>query len=146
MNKKEKAVEFFKKGYNCSQSVFVAFNKEFGLTEDVCLKTACAFGAGMGRNQHTCGAVTGALMVLGLRFGKGVGDDESKKKYTYSKVDDFFADFIRINGSISCRELLSNFDLRNEVDYAEIVKQNLFELKCEKYVADAVEITEKLIE
>ena len=74
MKKSEKAVEYFRNKFNCSQSVLTVFSNEYGLSENDCLKMACAFGGGMGRQQQTCGAVTGALMALGLKYGKGIND------------------------------------------------------------------------
>ena len=64
MNKADIAVNAFKDNYNCAQSVFSTFSGELGLTRDFALKAATGFGAGMGRKQHTCGAVTGGVMVL----------------------------------------------------------------------------------
>ena len=79
MTKSEKAINYFQNSFNCAQAVFTPFGLDMGVPEDHCLKIACAFGAGMGRQQCTCGAVTGAMMVLGLHFGKGMGDDNFEK-------------------------------------------------------------------
>jgi len=145
MNKSEKAVEYFRNKFNCSQSVFTVFGTEQGLPEDVCLKISCAFGGGMGRQQLSCGAVTGALMVLGLRYGKAKNDPEEKKQFTYSKTREFFEEFIKLNGSVNCRELLNGLDMNDPVDHNKIMEQKLFDIKCEKYVSDAVTITEKIV-
>ena len=66
MTKSETALDYFRNKFNCSQAVFAAFGPAYGLSEDSCLKIGCAFGGGMGKQQLTCGAVTGALMALGL--------------------------------------------------------------------------------
>jgi len=145
MKKEEKAVEYFRNKFNCSQSVFTVFGLEDGIPEDDCLKISCAFGGGMGRQQHTCGAVTGALMAIGLKYGKGINDTEEKKQLTYSKTREFFEEFINIHGSTNCRELLDGLNMSDPDDHNKITERNLFEIKCEKYVADAVRITEKLI-
>ncbi len=145
MEKSEKALAYFSNHFNCSQSVFTVFGEELGMSENDCLKVACAFGGGMGRQQHTCGAVTGALMVLGMKFGKALNDDEAKKKETYTKTVEFFKEFEKRNGSTTCKALLQNLDMNNEADLKKINELNLFEINCEKYVADAVEIAEKLM-
>ena len=80
MKRSEKALSYFNNSFNCAQSVITSFSPELGLSEDDCLKVSCAFGAGMGKQQHTCGAVSGALMVLGLKFGKALNDNEQKKE------------------------------------------------------------------
>jgi C_GCAxxG_C_C family probable redox protein len=145
MKKEEKAVKYFRNKFNCSQSVLVAFGSEYGISENECLKISCAFGGGMGRQQLTCGAVTGALMVLGLKYGKGIDDPEEKKQLTYSKTREFFEEFIKIHGSTNCRDLLDGLDMSDPVDHEKIMERKLFDIKCEKYVADTVSITEKLL-
>jgi C_GCAxxG_C_C family probable redox protein len=145
MKKSEKALDYFRNKFNCSQSVLTVFSSNFGLSENESLKLACAFGGGMGRQQLTCGAVTGALMAIGLKYGKGINDTEEKKQLTYSKTREFFEEFIKIHGSTNCRELLDGLDMTDPEDHNQIMERNLFEVKCEKYVADAVIITEKLI-
>ena len=145
MDKTKEALEYFRNKFNCSQSVLTPFGTEFNLSADVCLKIATAFGGGMGRQQQTCGAVTGALMAIGLRYGKGINDEEAKKQFTYSKTREFFEEFIKIHGTTNCRELLDGLDMTDPEGHKKIIERNLFELKCEKYVADAVKITEKLL-
>jgi C_GCAxxG_C_C family probable redox protein len=99
----------------------------------------------MGRQQLTCGAVTGALMVLGLKYGKGLNDPEEMKKLTYSKALEFFEEFKKIHGSTNCRELLDGLNMSDPEDHKKIMDRKLFDIKCEKYVSDAVKITEKLM-
>ena len=79
-DKYKKAVEIFKKGFNCSQSVAGAWCEEMGLPFDTAVKIAAGFGGGMGRMREVCGAVTGAFMVLGTIFSTGAPDPQSKKK------------------------------------------------------------------
>ena len=145
MKKSEKALSYFNNSFNCAQSVFTTFGPELGLTEDECLKIACAFGAGMGKQQHVCGAVTGALMVLGARFGKAKNDPESKKDLTYSKADEFLNRFKAKNDSITCKELLRGLNMNNPDELKKINELRLFETSCEKYIQDAVEIIENMI-
>jgi len=145
MNRKEKAIDYFRSRFNCSQSVFTVFGTGQGLSEDDCLKASCAFGGGMGRQQMTCGAVTGAMMALGLKYGKAMNDPEDKKAETYAKTRQLFSEFIKLHGTTSCRELLKGLDMNDPEDHKKIIELGLFEKLCEKYVSDAVGITEKLI-
>ncbi len=145
MKRSEKALAYFNNSFNCAQSVLTSFGPELGLSEDDCLKVSCAFGAGMGKQQHTCGAVSGALMVLGLKFGKARNDSESKKENTYEKAADFLKSFESQNGSIQCFELLQGLNMNDPEDLKKINELRLFETSCEKYISDAVEITEKLL-
>lgn len=144
MGKPEKAVDYFRNKFNCSQSVFTVFGTEQGMSEDDSLKVSCAFGGGMGRQQHTCGAVTGALMALGLKYGKALNDPEEKKQQTYALTREFFQKFTELNGSVNCKVLLEGLDMNDPDDHKTIMDRKLFDLKCEKYVADAVRIVETI--
>ncbi|HQH40920.1 MAG TPA: C-GCAxxG-C-C family protein [Bacteroidales bacterium] len=140
-----KALDLFRNKYNCAQSVLTAFSDTTGLPDDVCLRLSCAFGSGMGRKQYTCGAVTGALMVLGLIYGKGINEGEEKKKHTYQKARLFIEEFEREYGSVSCRNLLQGLDMSNPDDMNKIKQLGLFEKLCEQYVSTAVRLTEKYL-
>jgi C_GCAxxG_C_C family probable redox protein len=146
MTKKDKALNYFGNKFNCSQSVFTVFGTDYGLSENDCLKIGCAFGAGMGRQQLTCGAVTGAIMALGLKFGKATGDPEDKKLETYKKTREFFAEFTRFHKSTSCSVLLHGLDISDPEDHQKIVDQGLFDTVCADCVTDAVLIAEKMME
>ena len=102
------AAELFLKGYNCAQSVMVAFCDVTGLEEDFAAKMASSFGGGMGRMREVCGAVSGMLMVAGLLYGyETPGDDVSKKEH-YARVQELAGQFREEVGSIVCREILKN--------------------------------------
>ena len=145
MNKSEKAVGYFRNKFNCSQSVFTVFSAESGLNEDDSLRISCAFGGGMGRQQQTCGAVTGALMALGMKYGKALNDPEERKQLTYAKTRELFEEFIKIHGSTNCRDLLEGLNMTDPEEHKKIMEKNLFEINCEKYVASAVRIAEVLL-
>jgi len=135
MNKKEKAISYFRSGYNCSQSVLMAFAGE---GEDMA-KAAAAFGGGMGRMQKTCGAVTGAYIWFGVAYAKGGLPDDTDKTRVYEKVREFNRLFVARNGSDSCSELIGE-DLTTPEGKSRIAARGLTEKVCEKCVADAVEI------
>ena len=103
-----KAAELFLSGYNCSQSVAVAFCDVTGLTEKQAAKMSSAFGGGMGRMREVCGAVSGMLMVLSFLYGYDTPGDDASKKVLYTQVQELAGRFRSENGSIICREMLKN--------------------------------------
>ncbi len=142
--KKEIALNTFRSGYNCAQSVLSAFTGEMNLDENQAMQTACGFGAGMGRLQETCGAVTGAYMALGVHACRGSSENNEKKEKSYALVQQFSAKFEEIYGTVKCRSLLG-CDLRSEEGRQHANENNLYEEVCEKCVADAVRIAEELM-
>ena len=103
----ERAEQNFRRGYNCAQSVVLAFGDVTGLDEHTAAMLSSSFGGGMGRLREVCGAVSGALTVLGLVQGYADPDDREAKKAHYHRVQEFARSFREENGSIICRELLS---------------------------------------
>lgn len=145
MDRSEKAQTYFDTNFNCAQSVLTAFAEEYGLSVEEAFRIATAFGGGIGRQQLTCGAVTGAAMALGLKFDSAKSDYDGHKKMTYERTVQLFDAFTQLNGSVTCRKLLNDLDMNDEKDYQAIMEQNLFHTNCRKYVADAVKITEQII-
>ena len=139
------ATERFRSGFNCSQSVISAFAEDFGLSKDSCLRLASPFGSGIARMQETCGAVTGALMVIGLKYGKGEHGLEADKANAYKISLQLISKFKEYHLSINCLELLDNLDINTPEGMAEIQKRELFRCNCSKYVQDAVEIAESIL-
>ncbi len=101
----ERAVELFHKGYNCSQSVVAAFADRYGLSEELALRLASPFGAGIGRMRETCGAACGMFLLAGLEEGNTT-PDVAAKGATYEVVQMMAAEFRARNGSLNCGELL----------------------------------------
>ena len=99
MEKSDKAVELFKTGACCSQAVFCAFAEDFGMDADTAMKVSAGLGGGVGRMREVCGAVTGATLALGMKYGPD-------KAAVYPHVQDLCARFKAECGSIVCRELL----------------------------------------
>jgi C_GCAxxG_C_C family probable redox protein len=144
LNKVDRAVSCFKEGFACSQSIFSTYGDVFGLHRDVALKISCAFGGGMAGLGETCGAVTGALMVIGLKYGKEKSDDNVAKEKTYKFAREFINKFKSLNGSIKCKELL-NCDISTPEGMKVAKEKNLFTTICPKLVRDSAEILEKLL-
>jgi len=135
MNNKEKAISYFRSGYNCSQSVLMACAGE---SEDMA-KAAAAFGGGMGRMQKTCGAVTGAYIWFGMAYATGGLPGDTDKTRVYDKVREFNRIFVDRNGSDSCSDLLGE-DLSTPEGKGRIAERGLTQKVCEKCIADAIEI------
>jgi C_GCAxxG_C_C family probable redox protein len=102
----ELAMAYFKEGYNCSQSVFLAFCDEYDMDFETAIKISSSFGAGMGRLREVCGAVTGMFMVAGLVYGYIDPKDHKKKTEHYERIQYLAKEFEDKNRSIICRELL----------------------------------------
>lgn len=102
----ERAEALFKNGYNCAQSLLLAFGPDVGLDEKTAAALASSFGGGMGRLREVCGALTASFMVLGLVYGGYPPDDTQAKAEHYRRVQEVAAAFRQANGTILCRELL----------------------------------------
>ena len=108
------------------------------------MRVAGAFGAGMARTGETCGAVTGALMVIGLRRAKVRPDDDASRELAYSLAQEFMETFRERNGSLLCRDLLG-VDVSTPEGMKEVRKKDLFATVCTKFVRDAGEIIEEIL-
>ncbi len=145
MNRSEKALACFSEGFNCSQSVLAAFAEENGLEREMALRVAGAFGAGMGRTAQTCGAVTGALMALGLTYGKTQAEDNATREKCYAIAADFIQKFKAQNNGLSCSELLG-FDLSTPEGRAQAQQTQRSATLCPHLVRNAVVLMEQLLE
>ena len=141
----EKAEALFKSGYNCSQSVFAAYADIFGIDTETALKISCGLGGGCGRQRELCGAVSGAVLAIGMKYGTTDGADTDGKKLCYEKVREFSDIFRETNPSIVCRELLG---LSQKEDSATPEKRTDAYYKkrpCAQIVKDSAEALEKII-
>ena len=120
-----------------------SFGEGLGLGDRSALKIACGFGAGMGQLGKTCGAVTGALMVIGLKYGKASPEDEAAKQKTYALVREFVKKFEALNGTTVCRELIG-YDLTTEEGLKAARASGAFQTACQKYIRDAVKLLEEM--
>ncbi len=102
----KKAVDLFKEGYSCSQSVAGAYAEHYKVDKDVVLRIAASFGAGIGRMRETCGAACGMFILAGLECGSTDPKDAAAKGANYKVVQDLAAEFKKENGSLICAELL----------------------------------------
>jgi C_GCAxxG_C_C family probable redox protein len=144
VNRIEKAVSLFQEGFNCSQAVFSTYAVEMGMDRDIALKVAQAFGGGMGQMGETCGSVTGAFMVIGLKYGRTSVDDDEAKTKTYKLVKEFTEKFKARNGTIICRELLG-CDIGTPEGQRIAKEKMLVSTLCPDFVRDAAEILEVIL-
>ena len=120
-----------------------SFGDQFGLARELSFKVAGAFGGGMARMGETCGAVTGALMAIGLKYGKVKAGDDGAREQTYKLAGEFVTRFKARRGSTICRELLGhNLGIAEERQTAH--DKGLFATLCPQLVRDAVEIVEEI--
>lgn len=101
-----KAVELFKSGYNCSQSVVAAFADLYGFSAEQAFRMSASFGGGIGRMRQTCGAACGMFLLAGLDNGAISGEDREGKSRNYATVQALAARFKEETGSLICAELL----------------------------------------
>ena len=141
---KEAAGKLFGKGLNCAQSVLASHSDITGIPVTDSLKLATGFGAGMAMMQKTCGAVAGAYMVIGARYGRVNPDDTAARDKTYFLIEEFNRKFIEQHGSLNCRELMG-VDLKTEEGAREAEQGNYFEKKCKVYVEEAEKILSELL-
>lgn len=143
MDKVELAKKYFEDKFMCSQAVFAAYATEYGLTEEQALKVAAGFGSGMCKGE-VCGAVTGALMVIGLKYGQSiVGDTDSKVK-TNELTRMMLEKFKEENGSYLCKDLLG-YDISIQEEARQAVESGLFTSFCPGMVESAAKIVGELL-
>lgn len=141
----ERAMELFKNGYNCAQSVFAAYSVDVGIPFETALRLSSSFGGGMGRLREVCGAVSGMLMVLGMKSGYSDPNDKEAKSELYRQVQTLARQFEKQNGSIICRELLG-LDHRSDVPVPEERTDSYYKKRpCVEMVRCAAEILDKYL-
>jgi C_GCAxxG_C_C family probable redox protein len=144
MSRIQDAATTFKQGFSCSQAVLAAFCDAIGLDREKALKVAQPFGGGMASLGMTCGAVTGAMLAIGLKYGRTRPEDEAAKQKTYRLVRELLQRFRDRHGSIVCRDLIG-VDLSAPDGHQRGVERGVFENLCPQFVADAAEILEEIL-
>ena len=143
----QKAVELFKSGYNCSQSVVAAFADMYGFTQEQALRMSASFGGGIGRMRETCGAACGMFLVAGLETGATEATDREGKAANYAVVQELAAEFKKRNGSLICGELLG---LKKKEPVSTIPEERTAQYyskrPCAKMVEEAARIWSEYLE
>ena len=141
----QKAMNLFKEGYNCSQSVFLAFKDLYGIDRSTALKLSSSFGGGMGRLREVCGSVSGMFLTAGILYGYDSPKDRSSKTEHYKRIQELARSFEELNGSIVCRELLGLDQKKESYVPEERTKDYYRKRPCEQIVGCAAYIMEEYI-
>lgn len=143
MTRKEKAMQNFMEGYNCTQSIILAFEDLITIDIETALKIASPFGGGMGRLREVCGSVSGMFMVLGYMKGYGDPKDYEGKKQLYEHVQELARRFEEKNGSIVCRNLLGLAVKKEEAVPSLRTEEYYKKRPCKELIGCAAEILEE---
>ncbi len=138
------AVQKFTSGYACSQAILSAFASEVGLEQSQAVKLGAGFGGGLGRLGYACGAVTGAVAILGLKLSNGVGGDVTNRDTVYQAVQELCRRFAERHGAIDCRELIGR-DISTPEGFAAARQANTFRTICPSFVRSAAEILQTML-
>ena len=145
MNKSEKAAAAMQEHrMNCAQTVLTTFSADLGIDLNTALRVAMGFGGGMGGSGRTCGAVTGAYMVLGLAQKTEPANPRASIAKTNKLMQRFNRKFTRLHGSMMCKELLG-YDVSDKKDLEKARRRNVFARVCPALVGDSVKILDNLL-
>lgn len=141
MNKVEKTAALHANGLNCSQAMLTAFGEPYGLDPEMAKTMGRPLGAGMGCLSLTCGAVTSAVLILGL--AKNHQEEKEARKLSYSQVRELFRRFEAIHGTCNCAELLGA-DMSTPEGMKKVREEKLVQKRCPTFVKDAAAILAEL--
>lgn len=144
MGKVEEAIACFESGLNCSQSVFAPYAGELGLDRKIALKIASCFGGGVGQMGQVCGAVSGALMLIGLKYGNTDPHDQNARKKKHECTRTFVEEFTARHHSLICRKLL-HCDISTAEGLGYAKEHQLFATCCPPFIRSAAEILEEIL-
>jgi len=144
MSEVEKAVYLFKKGFRSSQAILSTYGVKYGIERDAALKLASQFGNGTSGLNDVCGAVSGAIMVLGLKYGNSKTSEYGKIEKLNEIIKEFIEKFKALNETVKCQELIG-FDLDTKEGKNKAIKENRFGRICPKLVKDTAKILEDML-
>jgi len=141
----DKAMEKFLSGYNCAQSVLFAHAGDVGIDPEIALKVATGFGAGIARRGEMCGALTGGILAISLKFGRGNGQDRTATDRTYDKAQELIREFEKQQGSTMCLVLVDGCRFNTSEGREKFKKQDLLHTRCVGCVRTVCEILPSLL-
>jgi C_GCAxxG_C_C family probable redox protein len=145
MNRKEKAISYFKQSFNCSQAVFTAFRQEDAIDENAALRLSTVFGAGVAcTGTGLCGAVSGALMAISMKYGREDVSGVDAKLKTYEMAKKFMDDFKTAQGSCICEEIIK-INIGTPENLKKAADMKIFETKCLDAVKTSADLLEKIL-
>lgn len=144
-SKSDIAVVKFLEGYNCAQSVLYSFCDDLQFDKNTALKMVCGLGAGMGRKEEVCGAVTGGIIVLGTKYGRGEKDSRAAAELTFKKTRQLMEQFEEKHGTYICRKLINGCELTTKEGQKQFKEDDLLNKTCKLCVRRVVEILENIM-
>lgn len=141
---RENVLKYFEQRFNCAEASLMGLAETFGIESDAIPQIATGLGGGLGRHGEVCGAVLGAVMALGLKYGRKTPDNEAKE-HAYNIVHAFLSAFEKEYGSIKCLDL-TGIDMLTPEGMAKAKELNLHKNICPKYVAAAAEMAARLMQ
>jgi C_GCAxxG_C_C family probable redox protein len=132
----DRAVTLFQEGFSCSQAVLMAFAQRLGMGETQAARVSSAFGGGMARHGWTCGALTGAMMALGLHAGHTTAEDTATKDALFARVQALVARFEERHGATACRQLVGD-NMLDPVERQAASDRGVFKTLCPELVRTA---------
>ena len=145
MTRREMAMANFYEGYNCSQSIVLAFADLIPIEKSTLLRMASSFGGGMGRLREVCGSVTGMFMIAGILYGYDGPETGQVKADHYTRIQELARRFEETHGSIVCREMLG-LSVRHDVPVPEARTQEYYKKRpCPEIIGDAADLLEQYI-
>jgi len=141
----ETAVSLFAQGFTCSQALLLAFAPRFGLDLSVAARIASPFGGGIARQGKVCGAVAGAIMVVGLHAGNSTAEDRMTKEAMYERIRNLMAGFAAAHGTTECRQL-TGYDLSTPEGHAAATQADVFTQKCPAFVRTAATLAARMLD
>lgn len=142
MDQAQRTVELFSDGMTCSQAMLTAFGEVDGLDIELAARLGRPLGGGMGRSGRTCGALTAAVLLLGL--ARDDEDEAEARRACFEDVQRLFERFTRLHGSAECRDLLGA-DWNTAEGLRKIQGENLVRTRCPAFVRDAASILGELL-
>lgn len=139
----ENACKNFREGYNCAQSVLLAFSEDIGFDKETALKLSSSFGGGMGRLREVCGAVSSMFMIAGMLKGYTTPNDDEIKGSHYARIQELGNEFKSQVGTIICREILGLDEGADSPTPSKRTEQYYQERPCENCIRIASEIIER---
>ncbi len=147
MTRVEKALARHTSGFGCAQCVASVFSEDFGIDEVIAQKMALGLGGGIGRQGEVCGAISGGILVLGMKYGVSSMDGEANKaikEKVYALDQEFVRRFKERTGAVRCNDILG-FDMNDPAARADASAKGIIPKRCDGCIKDSVEILEELL-
>jgi len=140
----EEALNLFAKGFNCSQSVSSVFAEKLNIDKETIIKAAGGFGGGIGSSGNMCGAVTGGIIAIGLKYSSVNSEDTEAKKHVRELAKDFMKSFAGQFGSVDCKQILG-YDFSKPEEFEYVHNNNVTRQVCPKFIKFAVQELDKIL-